>query len=178
MFKMKKNFNIIPKIVIQTINEEKVLVVTPKNLILSLKILKQHINFRYNLLSCISGVDFIGNSYRFGVVYELLSMSLNDRIRLKTFIQETSSVPSCVNIFENANWWEREVWDFFGIYFENHPDLRRILTDYGFEGFPLRKDFPLSGFVELRYNEVKKQIVIEPMNLSQENRNFSFEISW
>lgn len=103
MFNMKKNFNIIPKIVIQNINEEKVLVVSPKNLILSLKILKQHINFRYNLLSCISGVDFIGNSYRFGVVYELLSMSLNDRIRLKTFIQETSSVPSCVNIFENAD---------------------------------------------------------------------------
>jgi NADH/F420H2 dehydrogenase subunit C len=176
--KIEKNLSVIPTIAFQKSNGENILIVRSENLIFSLKILKQHINLRYSLLSCISGVDFINNYYRFGVVYELLSLVLNDRIRLKVFIPETATIASCVEIFESANWWEREIWDFFGIYFENHPDLRRILTDYGFEGFPLRKDFPLTGFVELRYDVFKKQVVVEPINLSQENREFSFEISW
>jgi NADH/F420H2 dehydrogenase subunit C len=175
---MEKQFNIVPIVTFQMFKEEKVLNVKYENLIFSLKILKQHINFRYRLLSCISGVDFINKYYRFGIVYELLSLFLNDRIRVKVFLTETCGISSCTGLFENANWWEREIWDFFGIYFYNHPDLRRILTDYGFEGFPLRKDFPLSGFIELHYDENKKQVVVESINLSQENRDFSFEISW
>ena len=91
---------------------------------------------------------------------------------------EVISVPSVIDIYVNANWWEREVWDLFGIYFENHPDLRRILTDYGFEGYPLRKDFPLYGFIEVRYDESKKQVVSEPIELTQEFRSFTFQTPW
>jgi hypothetical protein len=130
------------------------------------------------LLSCISGVDFIHSQYRFGVVYDLLSITYNSRIRVKIFVNEITSVDSIVKIFTNANWWEREVWDLYGVYFNEHPDLRRILTDYGFEGYPMRKDFPLSGYVELRYDQSKKRIVLEPIELTQEFRSFSYDIPW
>ena len=93
-------------------------------------------------------------------------------------MNEITSVPSVVDIFINANWWEREVWDMYGIYFDNHPDLRRILTDYGFEGHPMRKDFPLSGYVEFRYDENKKRVIGEPIELTQEFRTFNFEMPW
>jgi len=108
------------------------------------------------MLTYIAGIDLYGLLYRFCVVYDLLSLTYNTRIRVKVYLTETGSVNSIINIYLNSNWWEREIWDLFGIYFENHPDLRRILTDYGFEGFPLRKDFPLYGYVELRYDETKK----------------------
>jgi NADH:ubiquinone oxidoreductase subunit C len=111
-------------------------------------------------------------------VYDLLSITYNARIRIKVFINETTSVDSIVEIFQNANWWEREIWDLYGIYFNKHPDLRRILTDYGFEGYPMRKDFPLSGYVELRYNQNKKRIVVEPLELTQDFRYFNFETPW
>jgi NADH:ubiquinone oxidoreductase subunit C len=130
------------------------------------------------LLSCISGVDLIDQKYRFCLSYELLSIVYNIRLRVKIFINEISTVPSLFKIFINSNWWEREVWDLFGIYFINHPDLRRILTDYGFEGHPLRKDFPLSGYIELRYNIITKRIVSESLELSQEFRLFTFEMPW
>jgi NADH:ubiquinone oxidoreductase subunit C len=94
------------------------------------------------------------------------------------FVNEITSVPSIVNIFINADWWEREVWDMYGIYFDNHPDLRRILTDYGFESHPMRKDFPLSGYVEFRYDENKKRVIGEPIELTQEFRTFNFEMPW
>jgi NADH:ubiquinone oxidoreductase subunit C len=111
-------------------------------------------------------------------VYDLLSLTYNSRIRVKVFVNEITSVDSIVKIFKNANWWEREVWDLYGIYFNEHPDLRRILTDYGFEGYPMRKDFPLSGYVELRYDQSKKRIVLEPIELTQEFRSFTYDMPW
>ena len=112
------------------------------------------------------------------MVYDLLSLTYNSRLRLKVFTNELQSLPSSVKIFINANWWEREIWDLYGIYFDQHPDLRRILTDYGFEGHPLRKDFPLSGYIEVRYDDNKKRIVVEPLELTQEARSFTFESPW
>mgnify|MGYP006144302279 CR=1 FL=1 len=152
--------NIVPVVVIQTMRDEVSLVVSNKHLVVSLNILKKHINYQYSLLSCVSGVDMLNTDYRFAVVYDLLSIKYNSRIRVKTFLNEITTIPSAVPIFVNANWWEREVWDMFGIYFQNHPDMRRILTDYGFEGYPLRKDFPLSGFVEMKYNETEKRVKV------------------
>lgn len=112
------------------------------------------------------------------VSYELLSLTYNSRIRVKTFVNEYSILSSITPIFESANWWEREVWDMYGIYFENHPDLRRILTDYGFEGYPLRKDFPLIGFYEFRYNNNTKTIVADLVRFSQDYRYFNYEMPW
>ena len=111
-------------------------------------------------------------------VYELLSIVFNSRLRIKSLVTTCMASISIVSVFQNANWWEREIWDLFGIYFSNHPDMRRILTDYGFEGNPLKKDFPLFGFVELRYNESKKKVVVEPVVLAQEYRVFNFEMPW
>lgn len=159
-------------------NDEISFVVSHKDLIHVLKFMKMHINYQYNLLTCISGVDLLGLNYRFCVAYDLLSITNNARIRLKVYVNEVTPLYSSVDIFHCANWWEREVWDMYGIYFQNHPDLRRILTDYGFEGYPLRKDFPLSGFVELRYDSVKKRVVLEPLQLAQEYRSFNHEIQW
>ena len=147
---------IIPILTYQRINDEKSIVVSHKKLLFTLNCLKLHFGYQYSLLSSIAGVDFLGKNYRFSVVYDLLSLTFNSRLRLKVFVNEITSIPSIVNIFINANWWEREVWDMYGIYFDNHPDLRRILTDYGFESYPMRKDFPLSGYVEFRYDEKKK----------------------
>lgn len=141
----------IPSILLQQLNRDFILIVSNFNLLLSLNILKKHLGLQYKILSCISGVDFINNIYRFSIVYELLSITFNSRIRIKIFLQDCEYVSSINKIFINANWWEREIWDLFGIVFENHFDLRRILNDYSFEGFPMRKDFPLSGFVETKY---------------------------
>jgi len=139
--------------------------------------LKNHINYRFSILSCISGVDFIHSKYRFCVVYDLLSLDYNTRIRVKTFLNDSQFVDSITSIFINSNWWEREIWDFFGIFFNQNLDLRRILTDYGFEGYPMRKDFPLSGYFELNYNSNKKRVVFNLITLSQEHRFFNFEAS-
>lgn len=170
--------NIIPLLAYQRINDEIVLVVSTDKLLFSLNILKRHIGYHYQMLSCISGVDFLDKTYRFSVVYDLLSITYNSRLRVKVFVNEITSVPSSVDVFVNANWWEREIWDLYGIYFDKHPDLRRILTDYGFEGHPMRKDFPQSGYVEVRYNESKKRVVVEPIELTQEFRSFSFQTPW
>jgi len=169
---------VVPILTYQRLNDEKTIVVSYKKLLFTLNCLKLHLGYQYNLLTSISGVDFLGKNYRFSVVYDLLSLTFNSRIRLKVFVNGITSVPSIVNIFINANWWEREVWDMYGIYFDNHPDLRRILTDYGFESHPMRKDFPLSGFVEFRYDEKKKRVVGEPIELTQEFRSFNFEMPW
>jgi NADH/F420H2 dehydrogenase subunit C len=162
----------------QLLENEFCVIMSKDLLTFSLFCLKKHINFQYSMLSCISGIDFLENKHRFSVVYDLLSLTYNLRMRVKIFINEISSIPSVVHLFVNANWWEREVWDMYGLYFEKHPDLRRILTDYGFEGYPMRKDFPLSGFVEVRYDDIKKRIVVEPVELSQEFRLFNFETVW
>jgi NADH-quinone oxidoreductase subunit C len=133
---------------------------------------------RFTMLCDICGVDYPDRPQRFEVVYNLLSMSHNLRIRVKLETDEEQPVPSATALFSAAGWWEREAWDLFGIYFSDHPDLRRILTDYGFDGHPLRKDFPLTGYVELRYDEDQKRVVYEPVKLKQEFRSFDFLSPW
>ena len=126
----------------------------------------------------ICGVDWPERPERFDVVYNLLSVSLNHRVRVITTTDEVSPVPSVHTIWPSATWWEREAWDLFGILFSGQPDLRRILTDYGFEGHPLRKDFPLTGFVEVRYDEEQKRVINVPVSLTQDFRNFDFVSPW
>src|SRR5215469_14998307 len=132
----------------------------------------------FQVLVDICGADYPERAERFEIVYNLLSIKNNQRIRVKTPADEESPVPSATGIFSAAGWFERETWDLFGIYFSDHPDLRRILTDYGFEGHPLRKDFPLTGYVEVRYDEAQKRVVYEPVKLKQEFRSFDFASPW
>jgi NADH-quinone oxidoreductase subunit C len=124
------------------------------------------------------GVDYPERERRFDVVYHLLSMHHNQRIRVKVETDEATPVPSVVSVFPTANWFEREAWDMYGILFSDHPDLRRLLTDYGFEGHPLRKDFPMTGYVELRYDEEQKRVVYEPVKLRQDLRSWDFLSPW
>jgi len=133
---------------------------------------------RFGCLIDICGVDYPERDERFDVVYHLLSPWLNQRIRVRATASAETPVPSIVDVFPAANWFEREAFDLYGILFDGHPDLRRILTDYGFQGHPLRKDFPLTGFVELRYDDELKQVVYEPVKLMQEFRNFDFLSPW
>ncbi|MBT3330438.1 MAG: NADH-quinone oxidoreductase subunit C [Rhodospirillaceae bacterium] len=132
----------------------------------------------FKVLIDICGVDFPERAKRFDVVYNLLSMVHNQRVRVKVEADEMSPVPSVTGLHNSANWFEREVWDMYGVMFEDHPDLRRLLTDYGFEGHPLRKDFPLTGYVEVRYDEERKRVVYEPVKLPQEFRKFDFLSPW
>ncbi|MDQ2801546.1 MAG: NADH-quinone oxidoreductase subunit C [Pseudomonadota bacterium] len=134
--------------------------------------------FAFEQLMDVCGVDFPDRPQRFDVVYNLLSVSLNQRIRVIVATDETTPVASVHTLWPAATWWEREAWDMFGIVFAGQPDLRRILTDYGFEGFPLRKDFPLTGYVEVRYDEERKQVVYEPVRLTQDWRTFDFISPW
>ena len=179
MFVQKyKMFNdIIPLISSRSFKKEVLIIIQSVNLLFTLNVLKKHINYQYKLLSCISGIDLFNNTYRFCVSYDLLSLVYNSRVRVKTFTDEITSLNSSTEVFINANWWEREIWDLYGVYFNNHNDLRRILTDYGFEGHPMRKDFPLFGYTETCYNESKKRIIIDRVQLTQEFRVFSYEIS-
>ena len=140
--------------------------------------LKTNDKCRFRQLIDITAVDYLEKEKRFRVIYLLLSHENNLRIVINTEIDEKSLVPAISKIFPSANWMEREVFDMYGILFKDHPDLRRILTDYGFEGYPLRKDFPLTGHNEVRYNEDKKKVVYESVKLDQEYRNFDFESPW
>ncbi|GAB4543136.1 MAG: NADH-quinone oxidoreductase subunit C [Parvularculaceae bacterium] len=133
---------------------------------------------RFSCLIDVCGVDYPEREKRFDVVYHLLSLHQNQRIRVKARVAENDAIPSIVNVFPVANWFEREAFDMYGIRFSDHPDLRRILTDYGFEGHPLRKDFPLTGEVEVRYDDEKKRVVYEPVALTQEFRNFDYLSPW
>lgn len=133
---------------------------------------------RFEQLMDICAVDYPEREERFEVFYNLLSLKQNHRVRLKISAAEENIVKSCMDIYDVAGWFEREIWDMYGIMFENHPDLRRILTDYGFEGHPLRKDFPLTGYVELRYDEELKRVVYEPVKLIQDFRNFDYLSPW
>ena len=133
---------------------------------------------QFEVLIDICGVDYPEREKRFEVVYHLLSPRLNQRIRVKTSTDEATPVASVNDVFPAANWYEREAYDMFGIRFSGHPDLRRILTDYGFQGYPLRKDFPLTGYVEVRYDDEQKRVIYEPVKLTQEFRNFDFESPW
>jgi NADH-quinone oxidoreductase subunit C len=133
---------------------------------------------RFVCFISICGADYPGREKRFDVVYQFLSPALNQRIRVKVEADDMTPVPSIVSLWPGANWYERETYDLYGVLFSGHPDLRRILTDYGFEGHPLRKDFPLSGFVEVRYDDAQGRVVYEPVKLSQEFRNFDFLSPW
>ena len=126
----------------------------------------------------VTAVDYPGREKRFDVVYHLLSPTLNERIRLRAYADETTQVPSIIDVFPGADWFERECYDLYGVIFTGHPDMRRLLTDYGFDGHPLRKDFPLTGFVEVRYDDMQKRVVYEPVKLTQEFRNFDFLSPW
>ena len=126
----------------------------------------------------VCGVDYPDRPQRFEVVYALLSVSLNHRLRVKVSTDEDTPVPSVVGVYPSANWFERETWDLYGVFFADHPDLRRILTDYGFDGHPLRKDFPLTGYVEVRYDDEQKRVVYEPVKLTQDFRTFDFLSPW
>jgi NADH-quinone oxidoreductase subunit C len=126
----------------------------------------------------VTAVDYPGRENRFDVVYHLLSPTLNARIRLRAEASETTQVPSIIDVFPGADWFERETYDLYGVIFTGHPDMRRLLTDYGFDGHPLRKDFPLTGFVEVRYDDQEKRVVYEPVRLNQEFRKFDFLSPW
>lgn len=143
-----------------------------------LSFLRDDVNCQFKQLMDVCGVDYPEDENRFEVVYNLLSMTHNLRVRVKVRTNEDEAVPTATGVFSSAGWFEREAWDLYGIYFADHPDLRRILTDYGFEGHPLRKDFPLTGYVELRYDDEKKRVVYEPVKLTQEFRSFDFLSPW
>ena len=157
---------------------ELTLVVAPQRLVALMDFLKTDPACRFSTLVDITAIDYPTREARFDVVYHLLSMYRNQRIRLKLSLREDRMVPSIISVHPSANWFEREVFDMFGILFAGHPDLRRILTDYGFRGHPLRKDFPTTGFTEVRYDEKQKRVVYEPVNLVQEYRQFDFMSPW
>ncbi len=143
-----------------------------------LKLLRDDLRCQFECLIDICGVDWPERERRFDVVYHLLSPRQNLRIRVKVETDEATPVPSAVDVFPAANWFERETYDMFGILFSGHPDLRRLLTDYGFRGHPLRKDFPMTGYVEVRYDDEQKKVVYEPVKLTQEFRSFDFMSPW
>ena len=148
------------------------------DLMSTLEFLKDNDSCQFRQLTDIAGVDFPERENRFDVIYHFLSFKHNVRIRVKTQINENDAIQSITQLFPAANWFEREAFDMYGIQFTNHPDLRRILTDYGFEGYPLRKDFPLTGNVEVRYDEMEKKVIYEPVKLQQDYRNFDIQSPW
>lgn len=152
--------------------------VTPSNIAGLVEFLKSDPNCKFSTLVDITAVDYPERGKRFDVVYHFLSMYRNQRIRLRAAVREDEMVPSIVNVHPSANWFEREVYDMFGILFSGHPDLRRLLTDYGFRGYPLRKDFPTTGYTEVRYDDAQKRVVYEPVKLVQEYRQFDFMSPW
>jgi len=143
-----------------------------------LQFLKSDSQCQFTQLIGLCGADYPSREARFDVVYNLLSMTLNQRIRVKVSVKENELVPTASKVFSTAGWFERETWDMYGIYFDGHEDLRRILTDYGFNGHPLRKDFPLTGYVELRYDEEQQRVVYEPVKLTQAYRSFDYLSPW
>ena len=171
-------FSILPILSYDYNNQTLVISVLPENLIFVLTTLKLHSCCQYSCLSAVSGVDYPQRERRFEVVYDLLSVKYNSRVRVKTFVDEITPLTSAVSVFPASTWWEREVWDLFGVFFERNDEIKRILTDYGFEGHPLRKDFPLSGYVESRYDDKLKRVVCEPLEHAQEFRSFDFTSGW
>ncbi len=159
-------------------HEELMLRATPSSLLRVLTFLRDDSNCQFKVLVDVTAVDWPQRDVRFDVVYNLLSVKHNQRIRVKVAVDEDTAVPSAVSVFNSASWFERETWDMYGVFFSDHPDLRRILTDYGFDGHPLRKDFPLTGYVEVRYDELEKRVVYEPVSLVQDFRYFEFMSPW
>ncbi|KII93641.1 hypothetical protein PLICRDRAFT_171370 [Plicaturopsis crispa FD-325 SS-3] len=170
----------LPKFIQQfsVVKDELTLYISPAGVVPVLTFLRDHSQCQFKSVVDISGVDFPEREKRFEIVYHLLSVKQAGRIRVKTYAGEADAVPSATSVFRGADWYEREAWDLFGIFFKDHPDLRRILTDYGFEGHPLRKDFPLTGYTEVRYDEEQKRVVYEPLQLTQAFRNFEAQSPW
>ena len=159
-------------------NEELLIEINESDLVDVVQFLKLNENCKFKQLIDIAGVDYPENEKRFELIYLFLSHENNTRIKLSIKFQVNQTINSITKIFPSANWMEREVFDMYGVKFKNHPDLRRILTDYGFKGHPLRKDFPLTGFNEVRYSEKDKKVIYEPVKLEQNYRNFDFESPW
>jgi NADH-quinone oxidoreductase subunit C len=157
---------------------ELMLETTPGKLVALLTFLRDDPRCLFKQLVDVCGVDWPEREKRFDVVYNLLSLKNNQRVRVKVATDEATPVPSAASVFSSAGWFERETYDLYGVWFADHPDLRRILTDYGFEGHPLRKDFPLTGFVEVRWDDLQKRVVYEPVKLQQEFRRFDFLSPW
>lgn len=151
---------------------------TPKYITILIKFLKLHTPMSYNQLIDLTAVDYPQRKLRFEILYQLLSISNNKRLTLSISSKENGIIDSLTSLYSSAGWYERETWDIFGIFFKGHPDLRRILTDYGFKGHPLRKDFPLTGFLEVRYNDFYKRICYEKTTLAQDYRNFNGTNAW
>lgn len=175
---IKSIVKLLPIIKIQIHQDEISLLVRNKDLLSVLIFLKNHINYQFKILTCISGIDYPSQKYRFKLVYELLSVKYNMRLRVKILTDELTPIQSCGSIFNASYWYESEIWDMMGVFFTNHENLTRLLTDYGFEGYPLRKDFPLSGFVEVNYDYTRKRVTNERIELSQEYRAFKFSSPW
>ena len=159
-------------------HDELTVTIAPSSLVGFVDFLKTDSTCKFSSLIDITAVDYPTRGKRFDVIYHFLSMYQNHRIRLRTQIREDEMVPSIITVHPSSNWFEREIFDMFGILFTGHPDLRRILTDYGFRGYPLRKDFPTTGYTEVRYDEVQKRVVYEPVSLVQEYRQFDFMSPW
>jgi len=157
---------------------EYTLSVAPHNVVPLFTYLRDHITTQYRVLVDVTAVDYPQRAHRFRVVYHLLSVEYTARLRITTDVHETQHLCSVTPLYSSAGWWEREVWDMFGIFFQGHPDLRRILTDYGFQGHPLRKDFPLTGYQEYRYCDGEKRVIAEPLELTQEFRYFEYGSPW
>jgi NADH-quinone oxidoreductase subunit C len=166
--------------VIEPIQHDNLIIyIAPEKIIEFLKFLRDDEKLSFKILLDVFGADLLGiREPRFEVIYNLLSLKLNNRITIKVALEEDEKIPSVTSVFSAAGWFEREAFDMYGIVFSGHPDLRRILTDYGFEGHPLRKDFPLTGYKEVRYDEEQKKVIYEPVKLMQEFRNFDFEMPW
>ena len=162
----------------EIINNELVITTKVNNIYNLLEDLKKKENLNFEMLLDITTVDYPKRAKRFEIVYILLSLKNHLRLRVKIFINDSEIVPSISKLYKCARWYEREVWDMYGISFKGNDDLRRLLTDYGFEGHPLRKDFPLTGFVELRYDETKKKVAYSKVKLTQDYRNFDFLSPW
>jgi NADH-quinone oxidoreductase subunit C len=159
-------------------HDELTVTVATGGLVACVEFLKSDAGCQFNSLVDITAVDYPSRAKRFDVVYHFLSMYQNHRIRLRSEVKDTDMIPSIISVHPSANWFEREIFDMFGLLFSGHPDLRRILTDYGFRGYPLRKDFPTTGYTEVRYDEVQKRVVYEPVSLVQEYRQFDFMSPW
>jgi len=157
---------------------ELMVLVRPASIVRVLTFLRDDPKCLFKLLMDVCGADYPEREQRFDVVYNLLSLKHNQRVRVKAMTDEATPVPSVVSVFNSAGWFEREAWDLYGIFFSDHPDLRRILTDYGFQGHPLRKDFPLTGYVEVRYDQEQKRVIYEPVKLTQDFRTFDFLSPW
>ena len=175
-----KNFELLNSFILkrEIFDKNLIILVDQSNLINVFKILKDEQDFAFTQLTDLCGVDLPHEEIRFQVVYNLLSMNNNSRITVKAFTDNSNSVPSIKKIYPAADWYEREAFDLYGINFIGHDDLRRILTDYGFEGHPLRKDFPLTGNVEVRYDPDQERVIYEKVDLKQEYRDFDFESAW